>query len=106
MRGGAEPVDAAISLAEKARRTARARSVAALFMITFLLACAGIPAEGSADGASCSPELAWVPKTALGTLQMSGNMSNIAHHCDIYIGNMQLKMKEILQREGCGISVK
>jgi hypothetical protein len=75
-------------------------------MITFLLACAGIPAEGSADGASCSPELAWVPKTALGTLQMSGNMSNIAHHCDIYIGNMQLKMKEILQREGCGISVK
>jgi hypothetical protein len=43
LKDGAEPVDAAICLAEKARRTARARSVTALFILTFLLACAGIP---------------------------------------------------------------
>jgi hypothetical protein len=50
-------VDAAISLAEKARRTARARSVVARFIITFLLACAGIPVvvEVSAEGAKCLP---------------------------------------------------
>ena len=33
-------------------------------------------------------------------------VSNIAHHSDIHIGNMQLKMKEILHRPGCGISGK
>src|ERR1017187_2732461 len=43
LKDGAEPVEAALCLAEKARRTARARSVAALFIITFLLACAGVP---------------------------------------------------------------
>src|ERR1035441_4775331 len=34
LKDGAEPVDADICLAEKARRMARARSVAALFIIT------------------------------------------------------------------------
>ena len=44
LRGDVEPVEAAICAAEKAMTTARARSVAALFIITFLLACARIPA--------------------------------------------------------------
>ena len=35
---------------------------------------------------------------------MSGyGVSNIAHYCDIDIGNMQLKMKEILLWAGCRI---
>jgi len=57
LRGGAEPVDAAICAAEKARRTARARSVAALFIITFRLSCARITVvvEGSSEGAGGSP---------------------------------------------------
>jgi hypothetical protein len=38
---------------------------------------------------------------------MSGyRVSNIAHNSDIYIGNMQLKKKEILNGQGCGIGVK
>jgi hypothetical protein len=69
-------VEAAICAAEKARRTARARSVAALFIITFPLARAGMSGYG---------------------------VSNIAHNSDIYIGNMQLNKKEIVLWEGCGI---
>jgi hypothetical protein len=42
LRGGVVPVEAAIAAVEKARRTARAKSVAALFIITFLLARAGM----------------------------------------------------------------
>jgi hypothetical protein len=72
-------VEAAICAAEKARRTARARSVAALFIITFLLARTGMSGYG---------------------------VSNIAHNSGIKIGNMQLKKKEILLREGCGNRVK
>jgi hypothetical protein len=68
-RGGVVPVDAAICAAEKARITARARSVAAHFIITFLLASAGISGYG---------------------------VSNIAHNSDIQIDNMRLKNKEIL----------
>jgi hypothetical protein len=41
-RGGVVPVEAGIAAAEKARRLARARSVAAFFIITFLLARAGM----------------------------------------------------------------
>jgi hypothetical protein len=76
LRGGVVPVNAAICAAEKARMTARARSVAALFIITFRLARAGMSGYG---------------------------VSNIAHYCDIDIGNMQLKMKEILLWAGCRI---
>ena len=77
LRGGVVPVEAAISLAEKARRPARARSVAARFISTFLLARAGMNGYG---------------------------VSNIAHN-DIHIDNKQLKMKEILDRRECGIGV-
>jgi len=76
LRGGVVPVEAAICMAEKARRPARARSVAALFIITFLLAMAGMSGYG---------------------------VSNIAHYRDIDIGNMQLKNNEILLWAGCGI---
>src|SRR5271157_5900780 len=109
LRGGVVPVEAAISLAEKARMTARARSVAALFIITFLLACAGFPVavEGSAEGANCSRELARGPKLPLASLRMSGYIvSKIEHKSRIKTDNMQLKKKEILLWEGCGISVK
>ena len=48
--------------------------------------------------------LAWGSRTAFGLHRMSGSgVSNIAHYCDIDIGNMQLKMKEILLWAGCRI---
>src|SRR5271157_6381960 len=86
LRSSVEPVEAAICLAEKARMTARARSIAALFIITFLLACAGIPAavEGSSEGATCSPGVGLGPRTALDFARISGyRVSNIAHNIDI-----------------------
>jgi hypothetical protein len=55
-------------MAEKTRRTTRAGSVAALFIITFLLACARITVvvEGSAEGAGGSPGGGLGPRTAFG----------------------------------------
>ena len=50
-------------------------------------------------------EVAWGPELPLASLRMSGyQVSNIAHNSDIYIGNMQLKKKEILHGRGAGLA--
>jgi hypothetical protein len=105
LRGGVVPVEAAICAAEEARRTARVRSVAALFIITFRLACARIPVvvELSAECAiliTGSLPGAWGPP--LTSLWMSREkVSNIEHQSCIETDNMQLKNKEILLFQGC-----
>jgi len=52
------------------------------------------------------PVLSW-DMDRVASLLMSGyGVSNIAHNCDIYSGNMQLKMKEIFLWSWCGIGGK
>jgi hypothetical protein len=67
-------VEAAICAAEKARMTVRTRSVAALFIITFLLACAGIPVvvELSTEGVIIHRELARGLGPPMSSLLVSG----------------------------------
>jgi hypothetical protein len=106
-------VEAAICAAEKARRPVRARSVAALFIITFLLAGAGIPVvvDVSAECAILDTLCCSGTRTAFDLVPDERLVSKIEHeliytHNGIKIGNMQLKNKEILLRAGCGISGK
>jgi hypothetical protein len=92
-------VEAAICLAEKARRTARARSVAALFIITFFFLVPGFrwSLRVRLKEQVVHRELARGTRTALDLLWMNGlTVSKTVHNSGIETDNMQLKKKEIL----------
>jgi hypothetical protein len=106
-------VDAAICLAEKARTTARDRSVVALFIITFLLAWAGIPGLLEVSAECTNLDTMYCPGTwaAFDFTPDEQLVSKMIHeliytHSGIKIGYVKLKNIEILLWERCGIGIK